>query len=313
VEDLITYRQLSRIDPTNTTSLRNAFARDMKRRFAELTRVLKKAIVEEDCFGLKVQTYQMSTPGKKAFAFSRSAEKVDMFMEWLKKQVDKGIVDVKTYQQVGSSIEAAWTNLYIYDSYKRGLQKARQELIRSGYDVPSIDATGGIDVAMQNIFHAERVGLLFTRVYNDLKGITAQMDTQISRVLSQGMIDGDGMLMIARKLIATINGTGMGELGITDTLGRFIPAARRAEMIARTEIIRAFTEATLQEYRNWGVYNIKVLAEWHTTGDDRVCDICQSHEGKIYTLDEASGLIPKHPNCRCIFLPYVEELQKYYK
>ena len=99
IDELVTYRQLNKYDPTNTGGLRNAFARDMKRRFGELTRVIRKAIVEEDCFGLKIQTYQMSTPGQKAFAFSRSAEKVDLFMAWLKKQVDKGIVDVRTYQQ----------------------------------------------------------------------------------------------------------------------------------------------------------------------------------------------------------------------
>jgi SPP1 gp7 family putative phage head morphogenesis protein len=312
IDELVTYRQLNKIDPTGTTGLRNAFSRDIKRRFGELTRVIRKAVVEEDCFGLRIQTYQMSTPGQKAFAFSRSAEKVDLFMVWLKKQVDKGIVDVRTYQQVGASIEAAWTNLYIYDSYKRGLQRARQELIRAGYNVPSLDATGGIEVAMQNVWHAERVGLLFSRVYSDLKGVTAAMDTQISRVLSQGMIDGDGMLMIARKLVATINGTGMGELGITNTLGRFVPAARRAEMIARTETIRAFHLATIQEYRNWGIYNIIVLAEWRTAGDDRVCEKCASMNGKVFTLDEIEPMIPLHPQCRCIALPWVEELQKYY-
>lgn len=145
-------------------------------------------------------------------------------------------------------------------------------------------------------FIVHNCGLLFTRTYNDLKGITDTMSSQISRVLAQGMADGDGARMIARKLIQTINGQGE-SLGITDTLGRFIPAQRRALMLARTEIIRAHHMGMIQEYRNWGVIGVQVLAEWKTAGDDKVCEFCSSMEGKTFTLDEIEPMIPAHPNC----------------
>jgi SPP1 gp7 family putative phage head morphogenesis protein len=83
-------------------------------------------------------------------------------------------------------------------------------------------------------------------------------------------------------------------------------------MLARTEIIRAHHIATIQEYRNWGVEGITVKGEWKTAGDDRVCSKCEQLEGKIFTLDEIEPMIPLHPLCRCIALPYIEELQKYY-
>lgn len=314
MSELVTYRQATRYDPSMTTTLRNVFSRNMNRRFTELVTTIKKAVVEEDVFGLKPKTHtlQMTTPGKEAFIFRRDSEKVEEFMKWLQIQVDKGILEVTTFQQIGKSIESAWTNLYISDSYKRGLLRARSEMIKAGMDIPTMEQSGGVDQWLRMPFHLERLGLLFTRSFNDLKGITAAMDMQIARVLAQGIADGDGMLLLARKLVATINGTGMGELGITDTLGRFIPASRRAEMLARTEIIRAFNQAQLQEFRNWGVEGISVLAEIKTAGDSRVCEICLPLEGKIYTLDEANDLLPRHVRCRCIFLPYVEELQKYY-
>jgi SPP1 gp7 family putative phage head morphogenesis protein len=137
------------------------------------------------------------------------------------------------------------------------------------------------------------------------------MDTLISRILAQGMIDGDGPALIARKLVAAINGTGIGDLAMTDAIGRFIPALRRAELLARTEIIRAHHLATIQEYRNWGLEGIVVKGEWQTAGDDRVCDKCASLQGKIFTLDEIEGMIPLHPLCRCIALPWIEDIQKY--
>jgi SPP1 gp7 family putative phage head morphogenesis protein len=155
----------------------------------------------------------------------------------------------------------------------------------------------------------DRLGLLYTRVYQELKGITASMDTQISRILVQGIADGDGLRLIAKKLLTTVNG---GDLSLVDSLGRFIPAKRRAETLARTEIIRAHHLATIQEYRNWGVLGIKVLGEWKTADDNRVCSECEKMEGKVFTLDEIENMIPLHPNCRCIALPYIEDLKPYY-
>ena len=313
--DVTTYsvQRIKRYDPTRTTTLRNAFAREAVRRFKELKAVIALSVYQNDCFGLKPQihTFQMRAVPPGAFAFTRSAEKVSAFMLWLNDQVKAGIITVAELEQVGEGVEAMWTNKYILDSYKRGVQRARYEMRKVGIDIPTIEDSGGIDAVMNNIFHIDRVGLLYTRVYKDLKGITDAMDSQISRILAQGMVDGDGPRLLARKLVSTIDGKNAGTLGITDTLGRFIPAQRRAETLARTEIIRAHHLATVQEYRNFGLEGIQVQAEWVTAGDDRVCDECSSLEGKRYTLDEIEPMIPVHPNCRCLAVPYLEEFAKY--
>ena len=314
MEEVLTYKQVTRIDPTHTTSLRNAFARAMKRRFIELSKVIITSVNTNDCFGLRregVHTLQMTPATPESFAFARSQQKVEAFMKWMREQVDKGILTVGEFRQIGDAVEKAWSDLYIHDSYKRGVIRARYELKKAGINVPSIEDVGGINAILMGPVHMDRLGLLFTRVYNDLKGITAAMDMQISRVLAQGIADGDGPAFLARKLISTINGTKMGDLGITDTLGRFIPAQRRAEILARTEIIRAHHVAMIQEYRNWGLEGVFVQAEWRTAGDDRVCTKCSPMEGKIYTLDEIEGLIPYHPNCRCLALPFTSKSEKY--
>jgi SPP1 gp7 family putative phage head morphogenesis protein len=160
-------------------------------------------------------------------------------------------------------------------------------------------------MSMMTPLHMDRLGLLYTRTYTDLKGITAAMDTQISRILTQGMADGDGPILLARKMLGAINGTGLGDLALTDKLGRFIPAKRRAEILARTEIIRAHHQATIQEYRNWGVLGVNVMAEMVTAGDNRVCEACEALTlNNPYTLEDAMNLIPVHPQCRCLCLPF---------
>lgn len=294
-------------DPTRTTSLRNAFSRQMDRRFNELIKVIRVAVIDQDCFGAqkRMVTQQMYPPGYHAFDYPRSAERVEAFMRWVRLQVDRGILTVQQFQQIGEAVEGAWTNMYVADSYKRGIMRARYEMGKAGMNVPSIEDSGGIDTVFGLPFHMDRVGLLFTRVYNELTGVTEAMANNIAQILSQGMIDGDGPRLLARKMIAAIDGTGAGTLGITDKLGRFISAKRRAEMIARTEMIRSFHLAAIQEYRNWGVLGIQVRAEWITAEDNRVCEKCASMEGRTFTLDEIEPMIPAHPLCRCLALPII--------
>ena len=288
-------------DPTRTTLLRKAFVRDMDKRFAALKRVIIQTVDTNDAFGLRSSAIvvQNAAP-QNAFAFSRSQDKVTAFMDWLDRQVKAGLLEMHQAQQLGTAVEQAWTNQYIADSYKRGVMRARAEMRRAGYTVPALtEAEAGI--VLSGPFHADRVGVLYTRTFTDLKGITDLMDSQMSRVLAQGMIDGDGPATIARKLTKVLDG--LGDLEITDTLGRVIPAKRRAQILARTEIIRAHHTAMVQEYMNWRVAGVTVQAEFITAGDSRVCEQCAGMQGNVYTLEQAMGLIPVHPQCRCIVLP----------
>ncbi len=296
--------QVFQSDPTRTLTLRNAFVADVNRRFRDLTRVITEAVVEQDCFGLGVNVLTETTPpGYRQFAFGTSQDKVEAFMKWLLEQEEKGLLEIKRMPRLSGSSEAPWTDMYIWDSYKRGVQRARYELKKAGYDVPTVEASGGAEAMMSAHFHAERVAIMFTRTFSELKNITAAMDNQISKVLSQGIVDGDGMRYLARKLVATINGSGIGELGITDTLGRYIPAQRRAMMLARTEVVRAHHIANIMEYRTWQAFGVQVIAEWSTAGDERVCSRCSSLHGNRFTLNEIEHMIPVHPSCRCIAIP----------
>lgn len=304
---LQTYRL---VDPTHTTVLRNVFVANMNRRFDEIVSVIKKTVVDNDCFGLQnnIQTHQVAPAGWQAFNYRLSQEKIAKFMEWLQQQVNSGILSIGEFEQIGTAVNSAWTNKYILDSYKRGVIRARYELQKAGFKVPSIESTGGVEMSLILPVHLDRIGILYTRAYTDLKGITEQMDTYISRILAQGLADGDNPLLLARKMVSVINGQGIGELGVTDTLGRFISAKTRAEGLARTEIIRAHHLATIQEYRNWAVYGVIVKAEVVTAGDDKVCSVCEAlAKGGPYTLDEAEKLIPAHTNCRCVTIPFLVE------
>jgi SPP1 gp7 family putative phage head morphogenesis protein len=289
----------------------------MRNRFNRLANLVRRAVVDEDCLVLlglphfiKLHAEDKTrTPGERAFNFSRSADKVAAFMDWVNVQIALDILEITTGYQFGRSVEDAWTNKYVTTAYQKGILRARQELRRAGYQVPEETQIGGVSVAFNQPFHLERVGLLYTRTFSELKGITAAMDSQISRVLAQGMADGLGPIQIARNLVKAITGIGA-DLSLTDTLGRSIPARRRAETMARTEIIRAHHVATIQEYRNWGVVGVTVEAEWRTAGDTTVCPVCRAMEGRVFSLDAIEKLIPLHPECRCCALPVTRSVRE---
>ena len=298
-------------DPTRTTVLRNTFVRDMNRRFNELKKVITISIVEEDCFALMDDVRitlleEMVTTGIRAFNFPRNTQKVSGFMDWINRQVEAGILDVRDVTQVGESIDGVWTNKYIFDSDKRGVIRARIELKKAGFQVPSIAETGGIQVVMMAPIHLDRVGLLYTRTFSELKGITSAMDKQISQVLAQGLIDGEGPRTLARRLVQTVSGKNR-SLELVDQLGRTMSAQRRATILARTETVRAHAQGTLQEYKNWGVVGVNVEAEFITAGDNRVCQQCANLEGTTFAIEDAWNIIPVHAQCRCAWIPKLIE------
>lgn len=79
---------------------------------------------------------------------------------------------------------------------------------------------------------------------------------------------------------------------------------RRALRIAVTEVTRTYAEANQiaadDLAREWP--GVRVIKEWHTNNDDRVCPICGPLHGERVANDESFGEFdnpPAHPNCRC--------------
>jgi len=80
----------------------------------------------------------------------------------------------------------------------------------------------------------------------------------------------------------------------------------RAERIARTEVARSTTFATLESYRQSEIVEMK---EWLTAADEKVEEQCASLEGLTVPLDESfhgEDGPPLHPNCRCTVIPVIK-------
>jgi HK97 family phage portal protein len=81
----------------------------------------------------------------------------------------------------------------------------------------------------------------------------------------------------------------------------------RANRIARTEVLKASNEATLQAYIQSDVVDAK---EWLTAFDERTSEECAELDGEVQPLgkDFTGGIDapPLHPNCRCTLIPVIK-------
>lgn len=89
--------------------------------------------------------------------------------------------------------------------------------------------------------------------------------------------------------------------------GAFSPA--RADLIARTETIKANAQGSLEGYRAAAAAGVNVKKTWQPDAD--ACPICEANgdDGAIDLDDNFSSgddSPPAHPNCECVLVPEVE-------
>jgi SPP1 gp7 family putative phage head morphogenesis protein len=150
---------------------------------------------------------------------------------------------------------------------------------------------------------------VYLRTYENLQSIEEDMITTVRETLLQGLRDGINPKAMARELTNEIESV----------------QRSRIETLARTETISAYTQSTIDRYREAGVDAVS-QSEFADADDARVCPICAALDGRITpmtAIDEATFEFepsekepdslageyavrpPTHPNCRCTLLPVI--------
>jgi SPP1 gp7 family putative phage head morphogenesis protein len=219
--------------------------------------------------------------------FNSDPDKVKAFQQWMSEQLDATLLS--------SSQEQQW-RAYIEAGYRKGAGRAFDDGKAAARGQQTLDYYAGTrDEFLRSTFaqpvSVERVKLLAGRSYDDLENVTSDMSTRMSRSLVDGLIQGKSPHEIARDL--------SGDLDLSRS---------RAETIARTEIVRAHAEGQLDSMQQLGVDEVGVQVEWLATEDGNQCDECSDLEGSVLPIDEARGMLPRHPNCRCCWIPAIGDL-----
>jgi len=280
-----------RKDPTRTTMIRLRWEAETRRRFYSIIKLNRKLLISDDAFGLV--TRKPLVFNVQDYKFLTDANKVKAYQKWLQQQIDANILSVDTVS--GKPRNAT----YVESAYRKGLTRAYIDVHKEDLAADKMFYAGGKAQFLTDAFAApevlSKIELIYTRAFNDMKGITDTMSTQLSRALANGLVNGDGPVAISREMRKTV-------IGITK---------QRALLIARTEVISAHAEGQLDAFERMGVEELGLMAEVGTAGDERVCDECQGvADGGPYTVKEARGMIPLHPRCRCSWEPYLREVRR---
>jgi 8-oxo-dGTP pyrophosphatase MutT (NUDIX family) len=174
-----------------------------------------------------------------------------------------------------------------------------------------------IDAAPSTLLAIDRIPHLQSLVVTELQGIMEAVSQQAVRSFANGLLTKQTTSATARAIAQVIDSTGK----------------HRSALLASFAVVRAFSLTTLDHFRAAGLTHVGTVAERArgtapalardaaidlvpsdlvgvlTAEDDAVCPQCEeiSADGP-YRLDEAERLIPAHPNCRCAFVPWDEDL-----
>jgi SPP1 gp7 family putative phage head morphogenesis protein len=220
--------------------------------------------------------------------FFPDPEKLKAFQQWIKSQLAQTILN-QTEEQL-------WT-AYIEEGFRKGAGRVWDDVNKkkktlAGTDKAKLDFYQGMrEEFLRSSFAApesiDKVKLMASRTYTDLENVTSAMSTQMTRTLTDGLVQGMHPTEIAKELVKDVAGIG----------------EERALMIARSEMTRAHSEGQLAAMENLGIDEVGVAVEWSTAEDEAVCPLCAALEGVVLKVEEAHGMLPRHPNCRCAWIP----------
>jgi hypothetical protein len=290
-------------DPTHTSSIVNAWTREVKERLGRVKKEIAEAVAKEDDYGLA----PLKIHARRQYAFQRSAEKLTTFRTWVEYRLKYHLMDMQEGPTMMTHEGQWWANKYVQSAYKKGMTRAAAEMKKRGFkqyqQLMPVDLKQTPDQWAATAFtapvHMDRVALIYSRTYEDLKGVAEHAAKAITDKLADGMIGGEDPYTVAKEMAAAAD-----------------VSLARARMIARTETIRAHHVASINTYREAGLEGVEIMAELATVGRGsqnhdalHVCEECQALERRTkeepITLEEAEGLIPVHPNCRCVAIPRV--------
>lgn len=263
-----------RADPTGTIGIRRAYHNDLTKR---LNAVRDDLLAELD---------PAIWPHKTA------RQRVADIRRWLNDAIARYVDrhDVATNEP--------WAAKYVRQAYQQGAQRAYAGVMAAAgkplHTGPKLEQAQARD--RQAAF---MMGL--KRRYEETGDLLVDMaDNNVQTIASAVK---DWVLKDALTLIRTKQSMTKLKAAIRNAFSRTL--ANKGALGVNDDAIAAHAEGQLDAFEDLGVPAVGIRAEFKTVGDQRVCPECKSMEGQVYSIEEARGIIPVHPRCRCSWVPVV--------
>ena len=130
--------------------------------------------------------------------------------------------------------------------------------------------------------------------FDQILNISNDLKQEIRKVLYDGIREGKSVDQIRNELL---------KLPLEKLQPSKFTLAQRAEMIAKTEYMRAYHRGCLHTYSQLGITHVRIR-----NNGNNICNYCIGlAKGGIYKIEDAIDLLPAHPRCKCTFEPVIPE------
>lgn len=189
-----------------------------------------------------------------------------------------------------------WLNSYLEKQYERGTGqalKSTQNMASSSVVGPEASQAARA-VQLEGVLltpqYQQRIGYLKSRVFENMKGLSDQMKSDLSGVLARGIANGDGVDKIKKEIVDRV--------GVSDS---------RARRITRTEISNSYTEAYMVESDElsetlWKDHDLAVRMMWYSALSPTTRITHARRHSNVYTTEECRDFWSRDGNrinCNC--------------
>lgn len=220
--------------------------------------------------------------------FADDASKEQAFMEWFHERLRGGVLEPVGERQLRDG--GHWTAKYLRAANSSGIRDAGTRMREM--DITPARGRDELETMFNLPVRTEQVATLFRRAFSEYEGITSAVEQNVSRELADALAAGENPRTVASRINEVVD-----DIGLT-----------RARTLSRTELSRSYNRGTLFRYDRNGIERVDIL---NTTP----CKICKPYakggggpyKGP-YSLDEAMGIVPIHPNCQGTYTPAESEV-----
>ncbi|MCD5001190.1 minor capsid protein [Enterococcus saccharolyticus] len=210
----------------------------------------------------------------------------ELFDAYRKINVEKPLIsDFYRYnhlQKIEQQIDQSIMQLGVHEEdFTTGVLKHATELgtrvVNNVLEAPMLNKRA-IDTVIKYPWHGANYS---DRIWTNKAELIASMKSE----LTNGIIQGKSIYQVAGAMEERLN------------VGK-----SKTQRLVRTEYMHALNQGQIESYKAAGYAKLR----WSATMDDRTSDICRKRNGKEYPIDQLPD-IPAHPNCRCTFVPVIDD------
>ena len=258
-------------DPTQTVTLRRRLKQRANGRLNKFIKVVRTLVLTNAILKLGREAAGAKTPE----------------LDALSRAVEEAVQDVQ-----GEENDQNWLFLLLVLAYIRGME--RGGVLLGGIGQP----TNETFTDFQRRIHQEEIAGIKRRYYRDFGAILVAYGGSIDRLADQATTED----WTPQRLYQEIREE-------DEKIRR-----RRVYPLVAAAIILAFNRGLVNQLFYYGITEFDIIPEFDvvTAGDSRVCKRCKRlRDDGPYSYEEALGLLPLHPRCRCTWAISAKILKRY--